>query len=86
MGGISIITARPDFVTQEQHQELTSSTPASFADLPTAVLYHQQQDVSITLDPPLQGFETQDCANGTLYILSSCVINHPFVFHFCILS
>ncbi|PVF95935.1 hypothetical protein CPB86DRAFT_787487 [Serendipita vermifera] len=74
MGGISIITALPTFVTQEQHRELTSSTPASFAHLPTSVLYHLQQPASITLEPPIEGFTASDCSNGTLYILSSVLV------------
>ncbi|KAG8773908.1 hypothetical protein FRC15_001693, partial [Serendipita sp. 397] len=73
MPGISIITALPHFVTQEEHRELTSSTPASFSELP-AVLYHQESNSSITLDPPLDGFSTQDCSSGTAYVLSTVLI------------
>jgi nucleotide-sensitive chloride channel 1A len=69
MPGITITESLPRFVSQEQHQELTSSTPASFAELPT-VLYHEEKHVSMVLDPPLDGFSEEDCASGTVYILS----------------
>jgi len=72
MPGISLITALPNFVTLEQHQELTSLTPSSFAELP-AILYHEERNVSITLDPPLDGISPEDCASGTVYILSRSV-------------
>ncbi|CAG7849511.1 SubName: Full=Uncharacterized protein {ECO:0000313/EMBL:KIM27556.1} [Serendipita indica DSM 11827] len=73
MPGVLIITSLPRFVSQEEHRELTSSTPASFSEIP-AVLYYQEQNASITLDPPLDGMTEQDCANGIVYVLSSHLI------------
>lgn len=73
MPGISTITSLPNFVTLEQHRELTSSTPSSFAELP-AILYHEEPNAAITLDPPLDGFSPEDCASGTVYLLSSVLI------------
>lgn len=64
-----MVPVLPSFVSKEQHQELTSSTPGSFSELP-AVLYHEEKQTSIVLDPPLDGFSEEDCASGTVYILS----------------
>ncbi|KAG8834033.1 hypothetical protein FRC17_009671 [Serendipita sp. 399] len=73
MPGVSVIGVLPRFVTQEENRELTSSTPASFSDLP-AVLYHLEPNSSITLDPPVEGFSAQDSSSGTVYILSTVLI------------
>ncbi|EIW84174.1 hypothetical protein CONPUDRAFT_151209 [Coniophora puteana RWD-64-598 SS2] len=65
MPSVTAISAPPTFVSPEEHQQLVASTPDSFSDIP-AVLRHQQPDVAVTLDPPLEGFSPQDAANGVL--------------------
>lgn len=70
MPSITPISAPPPFISQEEHRRLVASTPDSFSDIP-AVLRHQQPNVAITLDPPLDGFCSQDAASGTLYVTES---------------
>jgi nucleotide-sensitive chloride channel 1A len=69
MPAVNPITAVPTFVSTEEHRGLVASTPASFKDIPP-VLRHREENVSITLDPPLDGFTAQDAAHGTLYVLT----------------
>ena len=68
---IGIITALPTYISPEEHKEVSAATPASFADIPP-VLRHKEENVSITLDPPLDGFSPEDGANGTLYVIERC--------------
>lgn len=63
-----IITAVPNFVSPEEHRNILTSTPSSFSDIPP-VLRHKEENVSVTLDPPLSGFTPEDAANGVLYII-----------------
>jgi hypothetical protein len=63
-----IITAVPAFATLEERQTITGSTPASFDAIPP-VLHYKENDVSVTLDPPLQGLQE---TRGTLYLLERC--------------
>ena len=70
---IIAIDALPTYISPEQHRELVASTPASFNDIPT-VLRHKEQNVSITIDPVLPEFSSEDCANGTLYVIERCVL------------
>lgn len=72
MAPIVVIDALPKFTTPEEHRSLVASTPASFSDIPP-VLRHKEDNVSITLDPTLDSFSTEDCASGTLYVLERCV-------------
>ena len=37
--------------------------------LQAPVLRHKEDNVSVTLDPPLDGFSAQDAANGSLYVI-----------------
>lgn len=62
------IDALPTYISPDEHKELVASTPASFNDIPP-VLRHKEDNVSITLDPALPEFSTEDCANGTLYVI-----------------
>ena len=64
-----LVTSVPNYVSEEQHQALVSSTP-SFSDIPSILLYHEE-NISVVLDPPLQGFPEEDAATRTLYLLSS---------------
>ena len=67
---LAVITSVPNHVTEEQHRELISSTPSSFSEIPP-VLCYREENISVALDPPLQGFSEEDGATGTLYLLSS---------------
>ena len=69
MPTVSLISTVPSYVTKEEDNSLCASTPASFSDLPP-ILVHQEGNVSITLDPPVEGFSAEDAAQGTLYLIS----------------
>ncbi|CAL1715951.1 unnamed protein product [Somion occarium] len=73
MAPFTLISTIPTYITPEQHREVIASTPASFTDIPP-VLHHKEENVSITIDPPLEGFSAEDCANGTLYVIESVLI------------
>jgi len=68
-----VITAVPDFISPEEHRDILASTPSSFSDI-RPVLRHKQEHVSVTLDPPLDGFTPADGANGVLYIIESALV------------
>lgn len=68
---IVLIDALPKFISPEEHRNLVASTPASFSDIPP-VLRHQEDNVSITLDPPVDAFSAADAANGSLYVIERC--------------
>lgn len=72
MPATTLITSLPTFVNAEEHKILVGSTPASFADIPPK-LYHKEDNVSVTLDPPLENFTTQDGAQGSLYVIARYV-------------
>lgn len=74
MAPIVIIDELQKFISPEEHRNLIASTPASFSDIPP-VLRHQEEDVSITLDPPLDGFSAEECAKGTLYVIERYAIS-----------
>ena len=69
---ISLATSLPVHISPEEHKAAIQSTPASFSDIPP-VLYHTEENVAVTLDPPLDGFSKEDGANGTLYVIERCV-------------
>ncbi|KAK7051020.1 hypothetical protein VNI00_005132 [Paramarasmius palmivorus] len=73
MTAVTLITSTPHFISQEEHKTLVGSTPASFNDIPP-VLRHKEENVSVALDPPVQGFSEQDAAQGTLYIIESVLV------------
>ena len=68
------ITELPPFATPEEHQALTGTTPASFSEI-RPVLRHKEENVSITLDPPLEGFPTEDGVRGALFVIEKWVIH-----------
>ena len=68
---ITLVSSLPTHISPEEHKTISASTPASFADIPP-VLRHKEDNVSVTLDPPLEGFSPQDGANGTLYAIERC--------------
>ena len=64
----ALVDSLPVYVSLEEHINLISSTPTSFNEIPP-VLRHREDNVSITLDPPLEGFSSAECVSGTLYII-----------------
>ncbi|GLB40669.1 putative regulator of volume decrease after cellular swelling [Lyophyllum shimeji] len=73
MPAVTLITTLPHFATPEEHRTFVGSTPASFADIPP-VLKHQEDNVAVRLEPPVDGFRPQDAAQGTLYVLTSVLV------------
>ncbi|EDR08499.1 uncharacterized protein LACBIDRAFT_297232 [Laccaria bicolor S238N-H82] len=70
MPSVNLVNAVPTFVSLEEHKTLVASTPASFNDIPP-VLRHKEDNVVVTLNPPLDAF---DGATGTLYVLTSVLV------------
>ncbi|KAJ6577345.1 regulator of volume decrease after cellular swelling-domain-containing protein [Mycena capillaripes] len=68
MPSATLISSVPTFVSREEHTDIAAETPVSFTDIPP-ILRHKEDNVSVTLDPPLDGFSPQDGAQGTLYII-----------------
>ncbi|KAF8633100.1 hypothetical protein AX15_001517 [Amanita polypyramis BW_CC] len=63
---VSLISSVPSFILKDEN----ISTPPSFIDLPPTLSY-KEGNVSVTLDPPIEGFTEEDAAQGTLYVISS---------------
>jgi chloride channel, nucleotide-sensitive, 1A len=72
MPSVQLIASVPSFVSSEEHKNLVAATPSSFTDIPP-VVRHIEKDVSISLDPAVEGFSPEDCAVGTLYVLERYV-------------
>lgn len=72
MSAATLITSLPIFVDADEHKNIVGSTPASFNDIPPK-LYHKEDNVSVTFNPPLQNFTTEDGARGTLYVIARYV-------------
>ncbi|KAI0714384.1 regulator of volume decrease after cellular swelling-domain-containing protein [Cerioporus squamosus] len=70
---ITLVSSLPTHISPEEHKTLSASTPASFADIPP-VLRHKEDNVSVTLDPPVEGLSAEDGANGTLYVIESVLV------------
>ncbi|KAL0575085.1 hypothetical protein V5O48_006888 [Marasmius crinis-equi] len=70
MTAVTVITATPHFVSADERKILVGSTPQSFNDIPP-VLRHKEENVAVSLDPPLTGFSDEDGAQGTLYVIES---------------
>lgn len=68
MPAATLTTSLPIFVGPEEHRNIVGTTPTSFNDIPPK-LCHKEENVSVTLDPPLEGFSTEDGAHGTLYVI-----------------
>ncbi|KAJ8598062.1 hypothetical protein M405DRAFT_779342 [Rhizopogon salebrosus TDB-379] len=73
MVSTTLISSVPQCVSVEEHRNIVGSTPASFSDIPP-VLRHKEDNVRVTLDPPLQSFTEQDSANGTLFVIESALV------------
>ena len=72
MPSVALIQAVPKFVSEQEYQSLIASTPSSFNDLPP-VVKRQEENVSVVLDPPVDGFSAEDAAKGTLLVLTRYV-------------
>lgn len=72
MAPFTLITELPAHISPEEHQNIVASTPSSFASIPP-VLRHKEENVSVTIDPPLEGFPSEDLVSGTLYVIERCV-------------
>ncbi|KAG5646795.1 hypothetical protein DXG03_002172 [Asterophora parasitica] len=73
MPAVTLITAVPAFSSPEEHNAIISSTPASFSSIPP-VVRHQEPNVTVKLDPAVEGFTDEDAAQGTLYVLTSLLV------------
>ncbi|KAF9000642.1 regulator of volume decrease after cellular swelling-domain-containing protein [Cyathus striatus] len=73
MPAVNLITELPRFVSREEHATLVGSTPSSFSDIPP-VLRHKEENVTVSLDPAVEGFTETDAAQGTLYVLTSVLV------------
>ncbi|CCM07058.1 uncharacterized protein FIBRA_09380 [Fibroporia radiculosa] len=73
MAPFTLINALPPFISPDEHRAIIASTPSSFSDIPP-VLRHREENVSVTIDPPFEGFTAQDAANGTLYVIESVLV------------
>ncbi|KAH9836738.1 regulator of volume decrease after cellular swelling-domain-containing protein [Rhodofomes roseus] len=73
MAPFTLIAELPAHISPEEHRNIVASTPASFASIPP-VLRHKEENVSVTIDPPLEGFPAQDLAHGTLYIIENALV------------
>ncbi|KAJ7056554.1 regulator of volume decrease after cellular swelling-domain-containing protein [Mycena amicta] len=67
MPAATLISSVPLFISRDEHTVAVAQTPASFSDIPP-------QNVSVSLDPPLDGLSPEDTAQGTLYVLESVLV------------
>ncbi|KIM84784.1 hypothetical protein PILCRDRAFT_35094, partial [Piloderma croceum F 1598] len=73
MPATTLITSLPTFISADEHKTLVGSTPASFNDIPPK-LCHKEDNVSVSLDPPLDNFSAEDAAHGSLYVIESYLV------------
>ncbi|KAG5636085.1 hypothetical protein H0H81_009164 [Sphagnurus paluster] len=73
MPAVTLINAVPKFSSPEEHLAIVGSTPASFSDIPP-ILRHQEENVTIKLDPAVEGFNDEDGAQGSLYVITSVLV------------
>lgn len=69
MPGVNLITSLPTFISLEEHRNIVGSTPTSFNDIPP-VLRHQEENVSVKLNPEIEDFTEEDGARGTLFVIT----------------
>jgi len=69
MPAITLIQSLPNFVSEDEYGTIIGSTPSSFATLPS-VIKHKEENTSVKIDPPIEGFTEEDAKNGTLYVLT----------------
>lgn len=77
MPAITIITSISRFITPEEHTIRTGSTPASFSDIPP-VLRHKEDNVRVSLDPPITELSEEELSKGTLYVVERCEVLFAF--------
>ncbi|KAG7448118.1 uncharacterized protein BT62DRAFT_947043 [Guyanagaster necrorhizus] len=65
---VHLTSILPRFSTLEEHATIVSSTPQNFSDIPP-VLRHEQKEVNVTFDAPLEG--KAEWLHGTLYVIDS---------------
>ncbi|KZT68504.1 hypothetical protein DAEQUDRAFT_671393 [Daedalea quercina L-15889] len=73
MAPFTLITDLPTYISSEEHKAVITSTPTSFASIPP-VLRHKEENVSVTIDPPIEGFLSEDLSSGTLYVIDSALV------------
>lgn len=76
MPAIHQISSLPAFVSREQHTSIVASTPSSFNDIPP-IVQHQEENVTVVLDPPLSEFSGDDL-KGSLYVLTRYIDHNLF--------
>ncbi len=69
MPAIQPINTLPAYSSPEEYQSIVASTPDSFSDIPP-VLRHKEENVTVTVDPPLPPEFSGDELKGTLYVLT----------------
>ena len=69
MPAVNLISTLPNFTSQDEHTTIVGSTPNSFTDIPP-VIRHKEENVSVVLEPELEGFSN---TVGTLYVLTRSV-------------
>jgi len=74
MPAVNLISTVPVFVSPEEHVTAVASTPNSFSDI-QPVIRHKEENVSVTLDPPLEGFSDGTAVQGTLYVLTRLALH-----------
>lgn len=62
------ITAPPVSITLERHAELTSSTPASFSDIPPVLRWENDATVELATPGAPQGWASGVAVPGRLYV------------------
>ncbi|KAI0033098.1 regulator of volume decrease after cellular swelling-domain-containing protein [Vararia minispora EC-137] len=73
MSSVALIDSLPRFITQEEHKDITGSTPASFSDIPP-VLHYKEETASARFEPDVEGFTSEDGKRGTLYVIESALV------------
>ncbi len=76
MPAVTLLSSIPKFSSQEEHASAVNATPSSFSEIPP-ILNHQETNVLVTLEPPLEGYES--AIQGTLYIITRYVYTSVFI-------
>ncbi|THV02831.1 hypothetical protein K435DRAFT_827348 [Dendrothele bispora CBS 962.96] len=67
------ISSVPPFVSPAEHSTIVSSTPSSFNDIPP-VLRLKQENVRVSLNPPVPGLSISPDESGTLYVIDTVLV------------
>lgn len=68
---LTILTAAPSPIGQQEHDQITSSTPDSFSDIPP-VCHRKEDGVRLHLSPAVEGWDEAE-HTGDLYVCSKYV-------------